>query len=118
VPIGLASFAWDMKTVRKFAERDHTNIVSWNEFDRGSHWAAHDAPDLLIGDIRQLFRFSADLCGSIRGRHGTRQCLGQRRDPESSENADQDHARALAAAAPACKEEALAGFPTDCGCAG
>ena len=56
VPIGLASFAFDFRPVRKFAERDHTNIVSWSEFDRGSHWAAHDAPDLLIGDIRQFFR--------------------------------------------------------------
>ena len=56
VPIGLASFAYDFRPIRKFAERDHTNIVSWSEFDRGSHWAAHDAPDLLIGDIRQFFR--------------------------------------------------------------
>jgi epoxide hydrolase len=54
--IGLASFAYDFRPIRKFAERDHTNIVSWSEFDRGSHWAAHDAPDLLIGDIRQFFR--------------------------------------------------------------
>jgi pimeloyl-ACP methyl ester carboxylesterase len=56
VAIGLASFAYDFRPIRKFAERDHTNIVSWSEFDRGSHWAAHDAPDLLIGDIRQFFR--------------------------------------------------------------
>jgi hypothetical protein len=55
VPIGLASFAYDVKTVRRFAERDHANIVSWNTFDRGSHWAAHDAPDLLADDIRQFF---------------------------------------------------------------
>ena len=56
VPIGLASFAFDFRPIRKFAERDHANIVSWSEFDRGSHWAAHDAPDLLLGDIRQFFR--------------------------------------------------------------
>jgi epoxide hydrolase len=56
VPIGLASFAFDFRPIRKFAERDHTNIVSWSEFDRGSHWAAHDATDLLIGDIQQFFR--------------------------------------------------------------
>jgi hypothetical protein len=55
-PIGLASFAFDFRPIRKFAERDHSNIVSWNEYDRGGHWAAHDAPDLLIGDIRQFFR--------------------------------------------------------------
>jgi len=56
VPIGLASFAFDFRPIRKFAERDHANIVSWSEFDRGSHWAAHDAPDLLLGDIRQFYR--------------------------------------------------------------
>jgi pimeloyl-ACP methyl ester carboxylesterase len=56
IPIGLASFAYDFRPIRKFAERDHANIVSWSELDRGSHWAAHDAPDLLIGDIRQFFR--------------------------------------------------------------
>jgi hypothetical protein len=55
VPIGLASFAMDMKTVRKFAERDHTNLVHWNDYDRGSHWASHDAPDLLVADIQQFF---------------------------------------------------------------
>jgi epoxide hydrolase len=56
VPIGLASFAFDFRPIRRFAERDHANIVSWSEFDRGSHWAAHDAPDLLLGDLRQFFR--------------------------------------------------------------
>jgi hypothetical protein len=56
VPIGLASFAYDFRPIRKSAERDHANIVSWSEFDRGSHWATHDAPDLLVGDIRQFFR--------------------------------------------------------------
>jgi epoxide hydrolase len=55
-PTGLASFAFDFKPLRRFAERDHHNIVSWNDYDRGGHWAAHDAPDLLIDDIRQFFR--------------------------------------------------------------
>jgi pimeloyl-ACP methyl ester carboxylesterase len=56
VPIGLASFAYDFKPIRRFAERDHANIVHWNDYDRGGHWAAHDAPDLLIADIREFFR--------------------------------------------------------------
>jgi pimeloyl-ACP methyl ester carboxylesterase len=56
VPIGLASFAFDFKPLRRLAERDHKNIVSWNDFDRGGHWAAHDAPDLLVEDIRQFIR--------------------------------------------------------------
>ncbi|MFD4439590.1 epoxide hydrolase family protein [Nocardia sp. NPDC058519] len=54
-PTGLASFAYDFTPLRRFAERDHSNIVSWNEFDRGSHWATQDAPELLIADIRQFF---------------------------------------------------------------
>ena len=58
VPMGLASFAFDFRPIRRFAERDHANIVSWSEFDRGSHWATHDAPDLLLGDLRQFFRTS------------------------------------------------------------
>ena len=56
VPIGLASFAFDFRPIRRFAERDHANIVHWSEFDRGGHWAAHDAPDLLLDDIRRFFR--------------------------------------------------------------
>jgi epoxide hydrolase len=55
-PIGLASFAYDFRPIRKFVERDHTNLMSWSEFDRGSHWSTHDAPDLLISDLRQFFR--------------------------------------------------------------
>ncbi|MDA3645811.1 epoxide hydrolase [Saccharopolyspora indica] len=54
-PIGLAGFAWDMKSIRTLAERDHANIASWSQFDRGSHWAAHDAPNLLAADIAQFF---------------------------------------------------------------
>ena len=42
--MGLARFAFDFRPIRRFAERDHANIVSWSEFDRGSHWATHDAP--------------------------------------------------------------------------
>src|SRR5262249_47646897 len=55
-PTGLASFALDFTALRRFAERDHSNIVSWNEYERGSHWATQDAPDLLIEDIRAFFR--------------------------------------------------------------
>jgi pimeloyl-ACP methyl ester carboxylesterase len=55
-PTGVAIFAHDFQSIRRFADRDHANIVSWNRFDRGSHFAPHDAPDLLVEDIRQFFR--------------------------------------------------------------
>lgn len=54
VPLGLSSFANDVRPLRPFAERDHANIVSWRMHDRGSHWATIDAPDLLVADLRDF----------------------------------------------------------------
>jgi epoxide hydrolase len=54
VPLGVAVFPGD-STVRRFAERDH-EVVHWSEFDRGGHFAALQAPDLLTADIRAFFR--------------------------------------------------------------
>jgi epoxide hydrolase len=56
VPIGLASFANDFQSIRRFAERDHTNIVQWNRYDRGGHFSAHEVPDLLVPDMVEFFR--------------------------------------------------------------
>lgn len=55
-PTGVAIFAEDFQSIRRFAERDHANIVSWNHYDRGSHFAPHDAADLLLEDLRGFFR--------------------------------------------------------------
>ncbi|WVK89589.1 epoxide hydrolase [Dactylosporangium sp. AC04546] len=54
VPTGVAVFPNDI-TIRPFAERDH-NVVRWTEFNRGGHFAALEAPDLLIDDVRTFFR--------------------------------------------------------------
>jgi pimeloyl-ACP methyl ester carboxylesterase len=55
VPLGVVQFPNDLPSTRTFAERHHTNIVSWTQYDRGGHYAAHDASDLLVEDIRQFF---------------------------------------------------------------
>jgi pimeloyl-ACP methyl ester carboxylesterase len=55
VPTGVAVFKNDFHTIRRFAERAN-NIVHWSVFDRGGHFAAMDAPDLLMGDLREFFR--------------------------------------------------------------
>jgi hypothetical protein len=55
-PTGVAIFAEDFQSVRRFSDRDHANIVSWNHYDRGSHFSPRDAPELLVADIRQFFR--------------------------------------------------------------
>ncbi|MEV7097191.1 TIGR03086 family metal-binding protein [Amycolatopsis sp. NPDC051045] len=65
VPTGLAMFAGDFQSIRRFAERDHANIVSWNAYDTttgtggprdaAGHYAAHEAPEVLVGDLRRFF---------------------------------------------------------------
>jgi pimeloyl-ACP methyl ester carboxylesterase len=54
VPTGVAVFPNDL-TLRPLAERDH-HVVHWTEFDRGGHFAALEAPDLLVDDVRTFFR--------------------------------------------------------------
>jgi pimeloyl-ACP methyl ester carboxylesterase len=56
VPLGVAAFGGDFSGIRRFAQRDHTNIVHWSVFDHGGHFAAHKAPELLVGDVRAFFR--------------------------------------------------------------
>ncbi|MEN3308263.1 MAG: epoxide hydrolase [Micromonosporaceae bacterium] len=72
-PTALAKFAGDFQSIRRFADRDHGNIVSWHSYDpglpkggprdAGGHYAAHQATDLLVGDIQQFF---AQLAGARR----------------------------------------------------
>ena len=49
--------------IRRYGERGH-NIVHWTEFDRGGHFAAMEAPDLLV---EQRSPSSADS-GNVKGR--------------------------------------------------
>jgi pimeloyl-ACP methyl ester carboxylesterase len=53
-PTGVAVFPWDYRSIRSFAERAN-NIVHWTEMPSGGHFAATDAPDLLVADIRTFF---------------------------------------------------------------
>jgi pimeloyl-ACP methyl ester carboxylesterase len=53
-PIGVAAFAEDI-AIRRFGEQGNT-IVHWSDFDRGGHFAALEAPDLFVADVRAFFR--------------------------------------------------------------
>jgi len=61
IPLALAAFEGDFSGIRRFAERDHSNIVRWTRFDRGGHFAPHKAVDLWARDVREFYR---DLLGS------------------------------------------------------
>src|SRR3954465_6242889 len=54
VPTGVAVFPGDV-SIRRTLELEHPS-VHWTEFDRGGHFAAMEAPDLLVGDVREFFR--------------------------------------------------------------
>jgi epoxide hydrolase len=54
VPQGTAIFNSD-PILRRLLDPGETS-KHWSEFDRGGHFAAMEAPDLLIGDIREFFR--------------------------------------------------------------
>jgi len=55
VPLGLAQFRDDSHATRRFSERHHANIVSWNVYGMAGHYAAHQAPDVLVADMRAFF---------------------------------------------------------------
>ncbi|MER5884897.1 epoxide hydrolase [Streptomyces sp. NPDC001941] len=58
VPTAFAAFpAENFIVLRHLAERAN-NIVRWTEFERGGHFAAMEAPEALVGDVRAFF---ADL---------------------------------------------------------
>jgi epoxide hydrolase len=54
VPTAVAVFPGD-GTARGIAERQH-NLVRWTEFGRGGHFAALQAPDLLVDAVRAFVR--------------------------------------------------------------
>jgi pimeloyl-ACP methyl ester carboxylesterase len=55
VPQGWAVFAATDDLVRRLVDPDG-KIGHWSEFDRGGHFAAMEAPDLLVQDVRAFFR--------------------------------------------------------------
>ncbi|MEN3536868.1 hypothetical protein AAH991_17275 [Microbispora sp. ZYX-F-249] len=54
LPHGVAVLPGDAG-VRRIAGREH-DVVHWSEFDRGGRFAAMEAPDLLVEDVRAFFR--------------------------------------------------------------
>lgn len=53
VPTGVAVFPGG-RTIRGIAEKQNT-VVHWSRFDRGGHFAAMEAPDLFVRDVREFF---------------------------------------------------------------
>jgi pimeloyl-ACP methyl ester carboxylesterase len=54
VPTAVAVATAADVAIRRFAEPQHT-IARWTELDRGGHFLALEAPDLLVADLRSFF---------------------------------------------------------------
>jgi pimeloyl-ACP methyl ester carboxylesterase len=53
-PTGVAVFRAD--EIMRYALNRDGHVEHWSEFDRGGHFPALEAPDLLVEDIRRFFR--------------------------------------------------------------
>lgn len=53
-PVAVAAFAEDV-AIRRYGEQAN-NLTHWTDYEEGGHFAAMEAPDLLIADIRRFFR--------------------------------------------------------------
>jgi len=57
IPVGVSSFADELYRVpRSWAEQAYPNLVTYNQHDRGGHFAAWEQPHLLSEDVRATFR--------------------------------------------------------------
>ena len=57
VPTGCSIFPKEIiPTPRSWAEKRYTNIIYWNELDKGGHFAAFEQPSLFVNELRACFR--------------------------------------------------------------
>jgi pimeloyl-ACP methyl ester carboxylesterase len=57
VPTGCSIFPEEiMRMSRRWAASRFTDIVYWNELDRGGHFAAFEQPELFVDELRAFFR--------------------------------------------------------------
>ena len=57
LPVGCSVYPKDIfRGSRRWAERRFKNLVHWNEFDKGGHFAALERPEAFIDEVRSCFR--------------------------------------------------------------
>ena len=57
VPTGFSIFPKEIfLSPRHWAARLFTNIVYWNEVERGGHFAAFEQPEIFVRELRNCFR--------------------------------------------------------------
>ncbi|QYJ05943.1 epoxide hydrolase family protein [Qipengyuania flava] len=56
IPSGASAFPKEiLPAPREWAERTLTNLVYWNDLDKGGHFAAWEQPELFVAELRACF---------------------------------------------------------------
>ena len=57
MPVGCSLFPKEIfRCSRRWAEQRFSNIIHWNELERGGHFAALEQPELFLNELRNCFR--------------------------------------------------------------
>lgn len=57
LPVGVSIFPEELfRPTQAWAERVYSNIIHWNELDKGGHFAAFEQPEAFINEVRECFR--------------------------------------------------------------
>lgn len=57
LPVGVSIFPEELfRPTKAWAERVYSNIIHWNELDKGGHFAAFEQPEAFISEVRNCFR--------------------------------------------------------------
>lgn len=57
VPTGCSIFPKEIfRSSRRWAEKRFTNLIHWNELDKGGHFAAMEVPEVFVEEVRNCFR--------------------------------------------------------------
>ena len=57
MPTGCSIFPKEIfRTSRRWAEKRFTNLIHWNELDKGGHFAAFEQPEIFVDELRNCFR--------------------------------------------------------------
>ena len=57
MPVGCSMFPREIfRTSRRWAEKRFTNLIYWNELEKGGHFAAFEQPQQYLEEVRNCFR--------------------------------------------------------------
>ncbi|KAI0734749.1 Alpha/Beta hydrolase protein [Fomitopsis betulina] len=70
VPCGLSYFPGEIASLPKTWARQAGNVVFESEHEAGGHFAAHEQPEALAGDVRAMFGKGGPAFGVVPGKTG------------------------------------------------